>query len=96
MFLLMGEDFKNRLKAFIDDELPYHFHESIQLHDNLPTLTTDANVAKHSSKDTLKIQNGFGIKLPFRAGLHCAYKISKFFTLVLRGCLHHTKRSLRA
>ena len=31
-----------------------------------------------------------------RARLHCAYKISKFFTLVRRGCLHYTKRRLRA
>ena len=44
--LLTGEDFKRRLKAFIDHELPYHDHDSIQLHDNLPTLTIDANVAK--------------------------------------------------
>ena len=28
--------------------------------------------------------------LPLRAGLHCAYKISKLFTLVRRGCLHYT------
>ena len=34
--------------------------------------------------------------LRLRAGLHCAYKISKFFTLVRRGCLHYTKRRLRA
>ena len=33
---------------------------------------------------------------PLRADLHCAYKISKVFTLVRRGCLHYTKRRLRA
>ena len=31
-----------------------------------------------------------------RASLHCAYKISKVFALVRRGCLHYTKRRLRA
>ena len=50
---MTGKEFKNKLHELIDD---HHFHESIQLHDDLPKLTTNAHDAKR--KDTSKIENG--------------------------------------
>ena len=58
---MAGEEFKNEQQKFIDDnddQLYYHSHQSIQLHGDLPTLTTDAHLAKRRRKDTSKIKNG--------------------------------------
>ena len=57
LVFLAGKDFEKRLQTFIDDELPYHSHKSVQLHDNLPILTTDYNSAKNSRKATFTLQN---------------------------------------
>ena len=46
-----------------DDQLNYHSHQSIQLHDKLPKLTTEAQKATKSRKHTSKIK--IGKKLPY-------------------------------
>ena len=71
---MTGEKFKNKLQEFIDNDR-HHFHESFQLHDNLPMLTTNAYFAKGKRKYTSKIENGVPI----------AHKIEETATCQIQG-----------
>ena len=56
---MAGKNFKNEQQKLIDDDqLNYHSHQSIQLHDDLPTLNANAEIAKKSRRDTSNIKNG--------------------------------------